>query len=143
MTPRLLLAALAICGLAATAACSGADASPTRHGSGTPTLSACDARGGARCAGPAPVDSALIGHLYIASRDQLTIYGDFQCGGRLRATESGNRVVLTYIASRVPPGAMACAKVPLSVRLHAGLNGRTVVDGVTGQVLHVGVLPNA
>ena len=101
------------------------------------------AQGGARCPGPAPVDSALIGHLYLASRDQLSLFGDFQCGGRLRAEESGNRVLITYIASRVRPGGMACAKITLSVRLDAPLNGRTVVDSVTGDVLHVGVLPNS
>ncbi|HZC71782.1 MAG TPA: hypothetical protein VE442_13905 [Jatrophihabitans sp.] len=127
-----------------TAACSGADGSPAPgNGSGSSTSSGCVVRAGARCPGPAPIDSALIGHMYIASRNQLTIFGAFQCGGRLQASESGKRVVVTYVASRVPPGGMACAKVKLSVGLDKALAGRTVVDGVTGKVLHVGVRANA
>lgn len=89
------------------------------------------------------MDSALIGHLYIASRTQLTLYGDFLCGGQLRAEESDHRVLITYIASRVRPGAMLCAKVKLSAPLDAPLRGRTVVDSVTEKVLPVGVQPNA
>lgn len=73
----------------------------------------------------------------------MELFGKFQCGGRLRAKESGDRVLITYLASRVPPGAMMCASVPLSVGLHRPLLGRAVVDSVTGHVLHVGVLPNA
>ena len=140
MKARFAIAALAACGLAATA-CSAADA--TSSTTPTPTKSDCVARAGGRCPGPAPVTSALIGSLYIASPTQLDLFGKFQCGGRLRAKESGNRVLVTYIASRVPPGAMMCASVTLSVGLHRPLLDRSVVDSLTGHVLHVGVLPNA
>ena len=85
----------------------------------------------------------MIGSVYLASPTQLDLFGRFQCGGRLRARESGNRVLITYIASRVPPGAMMCARVTLSVGLHRPLLNRTVVDSVTGHVLRVGMLPNA
>lgn len=131
-----------MCGLAA-AGCS-SDASPAggdRTSVSPPTH--CVAQGGARCPGPAPVNSAIIGHLYLASRSQLTLFGDFQCGGHLRATESAHRVVITYVASRVRPGGMACAKVRLSVALDAPLKGRTVIDSVTGHRLPVGVKPTA
>ena len=103
----------------------------------------CKVRAGARCPGPAPVGSALIGHLYLASRTQLAIFGDFRCGGQLRAAESTHRVVITYLASRVSPGAMMCAKVNLSVKLAKPLDGRHVFDAVTGKRLQVGVLPNS
>jgi hypothetical protein len=146
MTPRLVIAAVALCAL--TAACTSANAGPSHRGGptstpGTPTPSSCVPRAGGRCPGPASVDSALLGELYLASRSQLSISGLFLCGGRLHAKESPDRVTITYIASRVRGGAMTCAKVPLSVRLAAPLAGRTVVDGVSGQVLTVGVLPNA
>ena len=87
--------------------------------------------------------SALIGHLYLASRTQLAIFGDFQCGGQLRATESKHRVLITYFASRVRPGGMLCAKVKLSVKLAKPLDSRRVIDAVTGKHLPVGVLPNS
>jgi hypothetical protein len=155
-----LAAATAICALTITA-CSSADAGPSHHSGATPTHSTrpgpsttpshssptpaphCKIRAGARCPGPAPVDSALIGHLYLASRTQLAIYGNFQCGGRLQATESKHQVTITYVASRVRPGAMMCAKVNLSVKLAKPLDGRRVIDGVTGRRLPVGVLANS
>lgn len=137
------VAGLLLCGLAA-AGCS-SDAT-TAGGPGSSSVSPparCVAHGGARCPGPAPVTSALVGHLYLGSRNQLRLFGDFRCGGQLRAKESARRVVLTYVASRVRTGGMACAKVRLSVALHTPVNGRPVIDGVTGQVLRVGVKPNA
>jgi hypothetical protein len=148
-----LATAAAICALTVTA-CSSADAGPPRRSGatpthsttpthGTPTPAPCKIRAGARCPGPAPVDSALIGQLYLASRTQLAIYGDFQCGGQLRATESTQLVTITYVASRVRTGAMTCAKVNLSVRLAEPLDGRRVIDGVTGERLPVGVLANS
>jgi hypothetical protein len=155
-----LVAATAICALTITA-CSSADAGPSHRSATVPTHSTsprqtttpthstptpappCRTRAGARCPGPAPVDSALIGHLYLASRTQLAIYGNFQCGGHLQATESKHQVTITYFASRVRPGVMMCAKVNLSVKLAMPLNGRRVIDRVTGQRLPVGVLANS
>ena len=149
-----LAAATALCALTITA-CSSADAGPSQQSGTTPTHSTkpthstptpappCRIRAGARCPGPAPVDSALIGHLYLASRTQLAIYGNFQCGGHLHATESKHQVTITYFASRVRPGAMMCARVNLSVKLVKPLDGRRVIDGVTGKHLAVGVLANS
>jgi hypothetical protein len=82
------------------------------------------------------VRQALISDLLL-SRDGRTLHGRFACGGRLRVGESARRVVLTYLASYVRQGGMACAMVPLSVRLSSRLGSRDVIDGVTGQHLHI------
>ena len=132
-------AMVAICA-AALAACSssGNAADLVRH-----SAAPCTPPPGGRCAGPEPVHVALYGGALAVSKDGRTIAGRFQCGGRLKAAETASRVTLTYIASRVGPGAMACALVPLSVRLDAPVGSRTVVDGVTGQHLHVVHWPHA
>jgi hypothetical protein len=79
---------------------------------------------------------ALYSGLQLSS-DGRTISGRFQCGGRLEASETARQVLLTYVASAVGPGAMACALVPLSVHLPTAVGSRTVIDGVSGQHLRV------
>jgi hypothetical protein len=78
----------------------------------------------------------LVGQLAV-SADGRTVSGRFQCGGRLRAKESGHTVTITYVASAVRSGAMSCAMVALKVRLATPLGSRRVVDGVSGQPLHL------
>ncbi|HKC28441.1 MAG TPA: hypothetical protein VKB75_10560 [Jatrophihabitans sp.] len=65
------------------------------------------------------------------------LQGRFLCGGRLRATETATRVTVTYMASKVRPGGLMCAQVPLTARLNTPLGNRAVVDGVTGKPLAV------
>jgi hypothetical protein len=74
----------------------------------------------------------------VLSKDRRTITGRFLCGGKLTATQTAREVTVTYVASSVGPGAMACALVPLSVHVAKPLTpAAKVVDGVTGQRLRV------
>jgi hypothetical protein len=71
------------------------------------------------------------------SPDGRRLHGVVLCGGTLRATESADRVTITLHVGAMGPGMMSCAMVDVSVRLATPLGDRTVVDGVTGQVVHV------
>jgi hypothetical protein len=96
----------------------------------------CHPRAGGRCPAPAPINSWLYGPLTL-SADGHTISGRFGCGGQLVANEAATRVTLTFVASAVRSGGLACAMVPLSAHLHTELGERLVVDGVTHRVLEV------
>ena|SRR5947209_51272 len=86
----------------------------------------CSPPGGGRCGGPHALPDL---HLDATDRG---LHGTFLCGGTLSASETKSRVVVTYFASSVGAGGMACAMVPLAVHLHAPLGDRHVVDGATG-----------
>lgn len=127
--------------LLATGACSSATSSggATRTStipppSSVPPTTPCVPPAGGRCGGPAPVERWLVGPLLV-SADGRTLAGRFQCGGRLSAREAPGQVTLTFVASSVGAGAMSCALVPVSVALRSPLGTRTLVDGVTHQVL--------
>lgn len=121
--------------LVSAAACSTqADDRPGRHGSPTPRT--CTAPAGGRCPGAEQLSTALVGHLHL-SRDGRTISGRFRCGGRMIERQTATRVTITYLASRVGPGALACALVPVSVRAASPIGAREIVDGVTQRPLHV------
>jgi hypothetical protein len=117
----------AMCVLALAGCASNSQESPPRASSCTPPA-------GGRCAGPEGVGAALVGDLS-AGKDGRTIRGRFQCGGQLEASETPQRITVTYVASQVRAGAMLCALVPLSVHLAAPVGSRTVVDAVTGHRL--------
>jgi hypothetical protein len=105
-------------------------------GSNPPHRATCTPPAGGRCPGPEPVGIALRHGLQLSS-DGRTIHGSFLCGGKLETSETARQITLTYVASRVGPGAMACAMVPLSVRLDTPIGTRTAVDGVSGQPLRL------
>lgn len=115
-----LIAAVVALLLAPLAAC---QSSADRH-----PLSACTPPAGGRCPGPRPIGDPLIldehGH---------RLHAIFLCGGRLNAVATDDKVTITYVASRVPAGAMQCAQVDLAVHLATPLGHRVVVDGVSGQ----------
>ena len=116
----LIVAAAALLIVAPLTACqSSADSHPS---------SACTPPAGGRCPGPRPIGDPLIldehGH---------RLHAIFLCGGRLNAVTTTAKVTITYVASRVPAGAMQCARVDLAVHLATPLGHRVVVDGVTGQ----------
>lgn len=142
---RPLLAGLAI-GVSALTACASGSGTAQHGGSGTaqhsgrPLPGRCVAPAGGRCPVPEPVRTALVKNLLVSS-DGRTISGRFRCGGRLDASQTPRRVVLTYHASRVRAGGMACAMVPLSVHLATPLGARVVVDGVSGRPLLYGAHP--
>ncbi len=120
-----------------TAACGQANSATAGTSSEpTATASSCAPLGGGRCAGPEAVTDAIVGQLSADSAG-TTISGRFQCGGELTASETSSHVVLTYVASAVTAGGMACAVVPLSVQLKAPLGSRTLIDGVSGGQLDV------
>lgn len=108
-------------------------ASPTgTSATGTTPTPTCTPAGGSRCPGPQPISGSLT---VDASGRHLT--GVFLCGGQLSARETADRVTVTYIASAVRRGGMACARVPLVVTLQQPLGNRTVVDGANGQTVTV------
>ncbi len=106
------------------------------------SASACVPPGGGRCAGPEPVSQALDGLFSLDSSGQR-LSGRFACGGELTAEESPTRVALTYIASAVGAGGMACAIASVSVDLMAPLGTRSLVDATDGSTLTVGPAPPA
>jgi hypothetical protein len=65
------------------------------------------------------------------TRDGRGLVAVVPCGGALHARETPHTVMLTWIASSVGAGGMACARVPLQARLSAPLGHRVVVDTVT------------
>lgn len=118
-------------------ACSQVGSSTGGVSPGSPTGAAsCTPPGGGRCAGPEPVGRWLVDQLGVDATGTV-ISGRFQCGGALEASETSSRVLLTYIASAVGFGGMACMLVPLSVQLTSPLGDRAVIDGVTGEHLDV------
>jgi hypothetical protein len=92
----------------------------------------CTPQGGSRCAGPEQISVPLT-----VSAGGRRLQGRFLCGGRLRVQETSSRVTVTYVASKVRPGGLMCAQVPLTARLQAPLGSRPVVDGVTGKPVAV------
>jgi hypothetical protein len=106
------------------------------------SASACVPSAGGRCAGPEPVSRALDGQLSLDLSGQR-LSGRFACGGELTAEEGSTRVVLTYIASAVGAGGMACAIANVSVELMAPLGTRSLVDATDGATLTVGPAPSA
>jgi hypothetical protein len=92
----------------------------------------CTPQGGSRCAGPEQISVPLT-----VSAGGRRLQGRFLCGGRLRVQETSSRVTVTYVASKVRPGGLMCAQVPLAARLQAPLGSRPVVDGVTGKPVAV------
>jgi hypothetical protein len=86
------------------------------------TDGSCRAVAGGRCAGTEPVAGLIV------SADGRTLGETVNCGGRLTARETANRVIVTFTATAVGAGGMSCARVPLTVTLHAPLNRRSVVD---------------
>lgn len=126
---------VALCAAIVTACSSaGATLRPVAHHIHEKT---CSPPVGGRCPGPEAVGDALISDLLL-SKDGLTISGRFQCGGKLEVSEGPRRILLTYIASYVRQGGMACAMVPVSVHLDGPVGSRVVIDGVTGRRLHFG-----
>jgi len=105
-------------------------------GAGPPPAAHCTPPPGGRCAGPAPLSSALVGPL-AASPDGRQVHGRFRCGGKLTGTESSQQVSITYHASAVGAGRMACAIPILTLQLGSPIGHRAIVDGVSGQALSV------
>lgn len=100
----------------------------------------CSSGAGGRCGGPEPIREALFGQWTVDAGGRQ-VSGHFQCGGKLEAKETRTAVRLTYVASAVRAGAMACALIPLSVTLASPLGSRAVIDGVDGSTVEVGVAP--
>lgn len=80
---------------------------------------------------------SLAGGSVEVSADGRTLGIMTNCGGRLTASRTSTRVTVTYTASRVGPGAMACARVQLSAVLDAPLGSLPVYDSVSGERLGV------
>lgn len=108
---------------------------PTHHRSNAPPD--CADTGGARCPGPAPIPRWVFGPI-TESADGRILSAAFRCGGELTASETPTTVRLTYTASAVQPGGLACAAPRLSVSLSHPLGHRTLVDATTGAKLAVG-----
>lgn len=91
----------------------------------------CSAPAGGRCAGPEPVAELVV------SADGRTLGETVNCGGRLSARERADHVTVTFTVTSAGAGTMSCPRGALTVTLHAPLNGRTVIDATTGEVIAV------
>jgi hypothetical protein len=91
---------------------------------------------GPGCGAPEPITDRLYGPLWSDPTD-ASVSGRFFCGGALTATETTNRVAVTFYPQIVRPGAEACAVLPVTVWLTNPIGVRTVVDGVSGEPLTV------
>jgi hypothetical protein len=101
----------------------------------SPPTASCSPPAGGRCA----ADVGWPGLIYI-SPDGRRLHGVIVCGGTLHATETADRVTITLHVAAMGPGTMSCARVDVGVRLAAPLGDRTVIDAVTGKVVHVAPL---
>lgn len=59
------------------------------------------------------------------------------CGGKISETQSGDRLLLTYKASAVRQGGLACGVFPLTLQLATPLGSTPVYDSVSGSRLAV------
>lgn len=98
----------------------------------TPSPAACTPPAGGRCAADVPWPGTII-----VSADGRRLHGVINCGGTLKATETADTVTLTLHVGAMGPGTMSCARVDVGVRLATPLDGRTVVDAVSGKSLRV------
>ncbi len=130
MTRRLLAPLLLL--VIVLSGCAVHAATATRPDPTPSPTSTCTPPPGGRCA----ADVAWPGLIRI-SADGRRLHGVVNCGGTLRATETADTVTLTLHVGKMGPGTMSCARVDVGVRLASPLNGRTVVDRVTGHRLRV------
>jgi hypothetical protein len=98
----------------------------------SPSPTSCSPPAGGRCA----ADVTWPGPIHV-SPDGRRLHGVVGCGGTLHATETADRVTITLHVGAMGPGMMSCAMVDVGVRLATPLGQRTVIDGVTGHVVHV------
>jgi hypothetical protein len=97
-----------------------------------PPPASCTPPAGGRCA----ADIGWPGSIH-ASADGRRLHGKVICGGTLYATETAARVTIRLHVSAMGPGTMSCAVPDIGVRLASALDGRTVVDAVTGRTVRV------
>ena len=103
------------------------------HASAAPAAGAsCSPPAGGQCAS----DVAWSGPLLV-SADGLRLHGRVGCGGTLRVAETADTVTITLHVPAIGPGMRSCALVDVGARLAAPLDGRTVVDAVSGHEVKV------
>lgn len=93
----------------------------------------CSPPAGGRCRHPMPVDGGSVA----PSADGRTLSIMTNCGGTLTASRTPTRVTLTYTASAVGKGGLACARRPISVILDTPVGSLPIYDSVSGQRLTV------
>jgi len=80
---------------------------------------------------------SLQGQTIRLSPDGMTLTFTALCGGMFGAAQSDGKIQLTYTASAVRAGGMACAMVPLTVKLSTPLGTTPVYDALTGAPLTI------
>ena len=78
-----------------------------------------------------------VAHAIVVSADGLRLHGRVGCGGTLRVAETADTVTITLHVPAIGPGMRSCALVDVGARLAAPLDGRTVVDAVSGHEVKV------